>query len=160
MEPALRMFLRKLASSKVKLPLIWAAVVLLGLRGRGRTGFIFTLSLYFLALPQVLCESLRKRGMFWLFVHVEQVLCCVVLLAVLAFWLLTSGRRLPFPRRWAPLLLLAVCFSLLVVTEFAIDGKLFDFTHTQCYAFLCLLVVGMGAAGAVAARRWGKEKKA
>lgn len=140
--------------------LIWAAVVLLGLRGRGRTGFIFTLSLYFLALPQVLCESLRKRGMFWLFVHVEQVLCCAVLLAVLVFWLLKSGRALPFARRWAPLLLLAVCFGLLVLTEFAIDGKLFDFSHTQCYAFLSLLVIGMGAAGVIAAKRWNGGKTA
>ena len=136
--------------------LVWAAVALLRFR-RGRTGLCFTLTLFYLALPQVLCESLRNRPMLWLFVRPEQVLCAVIMFAVLLVWLLKSGRGMKPLRRWAPMAGLLVCVGLVVATEFAIDGKLFDLPHTVCYAFMIAVLAVMGVCGAVAAKRWSSE---
>lgn len=138
--------------------LLWAAIAFFRLRSRGRAGLSFTLTLFFLALPQVLCESLRKDGMFWLFVHVEQLLCAVVLAGVLLFWTVQSGKKLPFLRRWGPMLVFLLCVVLLVLTEFLIDGKIMDVPRSVCYAFMCAVLVVLGAAGAAAAGRWNREK--
>lgn len=134
--------------------LIVAAVAFFRLRSRGRTGLGFTLTLFYLALPQVLCESLRKDGILWLFVHAEQVLCGVLLLAVLVFWIVKAGRKVRLLPRILPLLVTLLCFGLIVATEFAIDGKLFDFSRTACYLFMLLPLIGIGISGAVAARRY------
>ena len=134
--------------------LIWAGIAFFGLRSRGRRGLSFTLTLFFLALTQILCESLRRRGMLWLFVHVEQLLCVVVVAAVLLYWILKAPGKGSLSR-WAPLLVTLVCIGLLVATEFAIDGKLFDLSHTICYTFMTAMLAVMGACGVAAVRRWG-----
>lgn len=138
--------------------LLWAAIAFFRLRGRGRTGLTLSLTLFFLALPQVLCESMRRRGMLWLFVHVEQLLCVIVLVALLLFWILRTKAKMPALRRWAPLLITALCIGLLVATEFAIDGKLFDLSHTICYTFMSAMLVIMGSCGVIAVKRWNKEQ--
>ncbi len=137
--------------------LVWAGISFFGLRRSGRTGLNFTATLFFLALPQVLCESMRKRGMLWLFVHVEQLLCAIVLVGVLVYWIIgAKAKRHPLSR-WAPLAITLVCIGLLVATEFAIDGKLFDLSHTVCYTFMTAVLVVVGACGVVAAKRWNAE---
>lgn len=138
--------------------LIWAAAAFFAMRSRGSAGRSFTLTLFFLALPQILCESLRKDGMYWLFVHVEQLLCAVVLLGVMLYWILKSRERLPFLRRWWPLLILLLGAGILVFTEFAIDGKLVDLSRPVCYLIMCLTLAGMGAAGVQAAGRLEKSR--
>ena len=138
--------------------LVWAAVAFFRLRSRNRTGYSFTMALFFLALTQVLCESLRNSGMLWLFVHVEQLLCAVVLLAVMLFWILRSGKSLPFPKRWWPLGALLLCVGLLVADEFAVGGKLFDLQLSVCYLIMCVILVGISVAGAAAAKRWNRAE--
>lgn len=138
--------------------LIWAGIAFFGLRSCGRRGLSFTLTLFFLALPQVLCESMRRRGMLWLFVHVEQLLCVIVLATLLVFWILNTRGKQLFLRRWVPLLVTAVCIGLLVATEFAIDGKLFDLSHTICYTFMCAMLIVIGLSGAAAVKRWNAER--
>lgn len=136
--------------------LIWAVVsFLISFRGRGRPGLNFTLTLFFLCVPQIMCESMRDNDVRWLFVHAEQVLCAAVALGVLLFWVIGS-RNVPPLRRWAPLLTAALCIGLLVVTEFAIDGKWFDFSRTVCYIFMTFVLAGMGFAGGWAARNWNR----
>ena len=137
--------------------LIWAGFSFFRLRGRGRPGLSFTLTLFYLALPQILCESMRKRGMFWLFIHAEELLCAVLLAAVLFFWLIRSGKGMAFLRRWAPMIVLFVCIGLLVAVEFAIDGKLFDLAPSVCYLIMCLILAVIGCTGAAAARRYSAE---
>lgn len=137
--------------------LVWAAVAFFRLRSRNRTGYSFTLTLFFLSLTQILCESLRTRGMFWLFVHVEQLLCAVTLLGVLLFWILRSGKGLPFSRRWWPVGLLLLCAGLLVGVEFAIDGKILNLHLSVSYLIMCALLVVISFAGAAAAKRWNRE---
>ena len=138
--------------------LAWAAVAFFTLRSRGRQGWCFSLTLFFLALPQILCESLRTEGMFWLFVHVEQLLCAVVTGGVLLFWILKSGKNLPFLRRWAPMLILLLCIGLLVLIEFAIDGKIIDLSHTACYLAMSAVLIVIGFSGSVAAGRYNAGK--
>ncbi|MBP3453332.1 MAG: hypothetical protein J6M20_06415 [Clostridia bacterium] len=138
--------------------LVWASVAFFGLRSRGRAGLSFTLTMFFLALPQVLCESMRKRGMLWLFVHVEQLLYAIVLVGVLVYWIISTKGKYSLLSRWAPLAITLVCIGLLVATEFAIDGKLFDLSHTVCYTFMTAVLLVVGACGLVAAKRWNAEK--
>ena len=138
--------------------LIWAGIAFFRLRSRGRTGISLTLTLFFLALPQILCESLRKRGIFWLFVHTEELLCAVVLLAVMLVWVLQSGKGMGFLQRWWPLGTLILGMGALVGVEFAIDGKYFGLAIPVCYAIMCVVLIAMGFAGVVAAKRWNENK--
>ena len=141
--------------------LVWAGLAFFRFRSIGRAGLSLTLTLFFLALPQVLCESLRKNSsMLWLFVHAEELLCAVVLLAVMLIWILKSGKNVPFLRRWGPLGALILCAGLLVAVEFAIDGKYFGLPVPVCYLIMCVVLVAIGFAGAAAARRWNTAKAA
>ena len=140
--------------------LAWAAVAFFRLRSTGRTGWNFTLALFFLALPQVLCESMRSSGIYWLFVHAEQLLCALVLAGVILFWLIKSGKDLSFPRRWAPLGIYLLCIGALIVIEFAIDGskiKVPGMTHAAWHLVMCAVVAVIGVAGMAAARRWNRQ---
>ena len=141
----------------------WAAFAFFRLRSRGRAGLSFTLTLFFLALPQVLCESMRQRGMFWLFVHTEQLLCAVVLLIILLFWILRSGKGLPFLRRWWSLGVLLLGAAWMVFIEFAIDGskiKIPNMSHPAWHMIMAVILAAIGFAGAVAAKRWDQERAA
>lgn len=135
------------------LALAWAFIAFQWLR-EGRKGLRFTLTLFFLALPQILCESLRKRGMFWLFVHVEQVLCALVLLGVMICWIVMARDRMPRMKRWLPVIGYAACVGLVVADEFAIDGKLFDIAPVYCYLFMAVVLIAMGICGLTAMKRW------
>ena len=140
--------------------LAWAAIAFFRLRGKGRTGLVFSLTLFFLALPQLLCESLRNRGMYWEpFVHVEQVLCGVVLLAVLFFWALKTGRGVPALRRWLPFLATVLCFGLIIVVEFIIGGKIIDLSRPVSYLVMLVPLAAIVLLGIAAARRWDAAKQ-
>lgn len=138
--------------------LVWAVVAFFRLRSRNRTGFGFTVTVFFLALTQILCESLRTTGIMWLFVHAEQLLCAVVLLGILLFWILKSRKELPFLHRWWPLGALFLGAGLLVALEFAIDGKLFNFPLSVSYLIMCAVLIGISFAGAAAAKRYNDSK--
>ena len=141
--------------------LVWAGIAFFRLRGKGRTGLSFTLTLFFLALPQVLCESLRHNvSMLWLFVHVEELLCALVLLGVMLFWVLKTGGNLSFPHRWGPVGILLLGAGLLVAVEFAIDGKYFGLPVPVCYLIMCTVLIAIGWAGAAAAKHWNNAAKA
>ena len=140
--------------------LAFAALTFFRLRSSGRKGYAFTVTLFLLALSQILCESLRNRGILWLFVHAEQVLCAVVLLGLLLFWILRSGRNLPVLRRWLPMLVFAVCIGLLVMIEFTLGGKLFELSQEVCYLIMCAVLIAIAFAGAVAAKCWNKAEAA
>ena len=140
--------------------LVWAGISFFRLRSKGRAGLSFTLTLFFLALPQVLCESLRHNvSMIWLFVHVEELLCALALLGVMLFWVLKAGRGLSFLRRWGPLGVLILGAGLLVGVEFAIDGKYFGLPVPVCYVIMCVVLIAIGWAGAAAAKHWNAVNK-
>ena len=139
--------------------LAWAVVsFVISFRGRGRTGLNLTMTLFFLCVPQILCESMRENDIRWLFVHAEELFCAVTALAVMLVWVIGS-RGIPFLKRFGPLMIMAACIGLLVVTEFAIDGKWFDFSRNVCYCFMIFVLILMGFAGAWAARNWNRSAK-
>lgn len=66
---------------------------------------------FFLAMSQILAENLRKRGMLYGFVHAEQLVCAVILLAIMA-WLCRKART------WLPMPILTVLLGAVVGIEF------------------------------------------
>ena len=137
--------------------LVWAVIAfVIGIRGKGRRGRTFMLTLFFLCVPQIMCESMRGESIRWLFVHVEQLLCAVTALTVLVIWVIGS-RKVSFGRRIAPLLIMLGCMGLIVVLEFAIDGKWFYFSKTLCYILMTAVLCGMGFAGVWAERNWNRS---
>ncbi len=109
----------------------------------------FMRSLYYLCLIQILCESLRTDSFTWLFVRVEQLLCMLVMAAVLVIYCVKSSG---VKRRWMPI---AVCFpaaAVFVVLEFALNGKI-PLNHTLCYAVMIAGLIGLGVNEAWAFRR-------
>ena len=137
--------------------LICMGAAFLLLHRGARTGTAFTATLFFLCLSQIVCESMRNGGIYWLFVHAEQVLCAVVALGVMLYWII-GAREVPAVKRWIPFAVLAAGFGLVAATEFAIDGKLFDLPVSVCYVFMIIVVAGVGFAGFQAARRWNACK--
>ena len=93
-------------------------------------------------------------SMLWLFVHVEELLCMLVLLGVMLFWILRCGNTLPVLRRWGPLFGLLLGAGILVGVEFAIDGKYFGLPVPVCYGIMCAVLAAVGWAGTLAAKHW------
>lgn len=82
-------------------------------------GMLFGRVAFYLALPLVLCESLRTECMRWGFVKCEQVLCAVTIgAAILALCL---GTRVPQRRRWLPIVGVLAIVVGLVGVEFMLD---------------------------------------
>lgn len=97
-----------------------AAMVFSLLHAKDRDCWIRTL--FYLCLPQILCESLRVQTISWLFIKAEQLVCFLVCEGVLVWYALRKNPR-AF-RSWIPALCgLAVC-GLLIAIEFALDGKI------------------------------------
>lgn len=84
--------------------------------------FLWVRTLFYLCLPQVLCESLRNTSISWLFVRVEQLFCFLFCEGVLVWYAYRIGWRCL--RSWYPAMTgLAVC-GVIIAAEFALDGKI------------------------------------
>ena len=79
-------------------------------------------TLFYLCLPQIICESLRLTSISWRFVRSEQLFCFLLCEGVLAWYALRSGKgRL---RSWIPAITGLIVCGLVIVAEFAKDGKI------------------------------------
>lgn len=89
---------------------------------RGKDKYRWIRTLFYLCLPQILCESLRLQAIRWLFVKSEQLACFLLCEGVLVWY---AFRRNPksFRSWWPALAGLAVC-GLIIAIEFALDGKI------------------------------------
>ncbi len=106
--------------------LIVFAVALILERGKRQpSGMMLERVIFMLCVPQVLCEQLRTMTMSWGFVRVEQVLCAVILLALL---ILGCVRLFRAEERGAavfvPIVLQALLSGIVMAMEFALDGKI------------------------------------
>ena len=63
-------------------------------------GLRFERVVYYLCVPQIFCESLRALGMRWGFVRIEQVLCGVIIEALLIYGCLRYKEPAGFWKRW------------------------------------------------------------
>lgn len=123
-----------------------AAMVFSLLHAKDRDCWIRTL--FYLCLPQILCESLRVQTISWLFIKAEQLVCFLVCEGVLVYYAL---RRRPRNfRGWIPALAgLCVC-GLGILIEFALENKISfggsALPHGVLYAVLAAGLSGMAAA--------------
>ncbi len=97
-----------------------AAMVFSLLRGREKNRWLRTL--FYLCLPQILCESLRYQPISWLFVKAEQLICYLVCEGILVWYAFSRNPR-SF-RSWIPAVAGLLVCGLIIAIEFALDGKI------------------------------------
>ena len=108
----------------------------------------FLRTLFYLCLPQILCESLRIQSIRWLFIRTEQLICYLFCEIILIGYAVRHK-----PNRflsWIPALAgLGIC-GFIVAIEYALDGKITvggkAIPHLLLYGIMALLLVGMAVA--------------
>ena len=112
-------------------------------------------TLFYICLPQILLESLRMQSINWLFVRVEMLLCFLYCEAVLVWYAFKTGAK-KF-RSWVPALTGLVVCAIVIVGEFALDGKIMwgeeYIPHLLIYG-----VIAAGLAAMAAAEHTGAAK--
>lgn len=124
-------------------------VVMLWRGGAWREGLRTELCLFFLALPQVLCESMRMRCMKWGFVRIEQLLCALLLLALIGYACRKRGSEQK--RRYLPLAVGALCVAVVGALEFALDKS--GIPIWLCYVMMAVDLLCMALAECYAVKR-------
>ena len=120
----------------------------------------FLRTVFYLCLPQILCESLRDSGIRWLFVHLEQLTCYLVVEGILIGYGVAASRK--GRKNWMPALLGLVVCGLTIAEEFMLEGKIFPGMDIPAW-----LIYGLMAAGLIALawaehrgyRVWTSEEK-
>lgn len=117
----------------------------------------FLRTLFYVCLPQIFCESLHNDSISWLFVRVEQLLCMVVVMAVLVYYALRSPCK---SLRFLPPIVGAACVALFVGVEFALDKT--DWSVWLIYGTMLLGLFALAVAENVGFRqiRGAKSKAA
>lgn len=78
----------------------------------------FVRTIFYLCLPQIICESLHSDSISWLFVRVEQLLSMITMAVIILLYILWMK---PCKLRWLPIVVCAACAGLFVGVEFALD---------------------------------------
>ena len=133
-------------------------------------GLLMNMTVYHLAIGLMLCENLRVQTIKWGFVKAEQlfgaIICLIVLVRVCyatfhrkgedgpaAIALIGKGmKRCPFISRWWPIAALFACAGLLIVVEFALDGKI-AIPTLWAYVLMGATLVSVSGLFVYAARR-------
>ena len=79
-------------------------------------------TLFYLCLPQILCESLRSTSIAWLFVRAEMLFCYLLCEGVLVWYAFRAGRKRL--KSWVPAIIGLIVCGVVIVAQFAIDGKI------------------------------------
>ena len=79
-------------------------------------------TLFYLCLPQILCESLRSTSIAWLFVRAEMWFCYLLCEGVLIWYAFRAGRKQL--KSWVPAIVGLVACGIVITAQFAIDGKI------------------------------------
>ena len=117
--------------------------ILFLLKSYQHPGMKLEASLFYLALPQIFCESLRLRCMKWGFVRVEQVFCGVLMLALI--WYSCSKRKSHLKNwfhRYERVLSFVLLSGLVVSVEYALDKSALGIFF--CYAMMLGTLTIMG----------------
>ena len=102
-------------------------------------GLIFRRTVFYLALPQILLESLRVECLKWGFVRIEQVLCTACV-AGLILWACRQ-RKGAVKKPYRPMILVVLGVLGMVTVEFALDK--FNPSTFLCYAVMALILLGL-----------------
>ena len=84
--------------------------------------FRWVRTLFYLCLPQILCESLRMNSIAWRFVRAEMLFCFLWCEGVLVWYAFMRDRK-KFSS-WVPALTGLLVCGLVIVLEFVKDGKI------------------------------------
>ena len=115
------------------------------------SGMLFGRTAFYLAVPLVLCESLRAECMRWGFVKCEQVLCGVTIgAAILA---LCIGTRVSNSRRYLPIVWVLLIVAGLVGVEFMLDKLSYPEYVGYSIMLILLLLLSLVEMAAVRRRR-------
>ena len=79
-------------------------------------------TLFYLCLPQIICESLRSTSIAWLFVRAEMLFCYLLCEGVLVWYAFRAGRKRL--KSWAPAITGLIVCGVIITAQFAIDGKI------------------------------------
>ena len=132
------------------------AVILLLCR-KGRCFSLRTeLCAFFLALPQVLCESLRARCIRWGFVRVEQLLCGLMMLGLLVYACSRMKGVLSPVRRFCPAIVGVVMLIAVGLLEYALDKT--GIPVPACYALMAASLAVFGLMEGYALRKRAYQK--
>ncbi|MBR6525330.1 MAG: prolipoprotein diacylglyceryl transferase [Clostridia bacterium] len=140
-------------------------------------GLNFCLTSYHLAIILILCENLRVQTIKWGFVKAEQLFGALILLSILLPLCIRAYRKSPmhtdgptsaltmengklkkknthasFIGCFWPVAALFLCAGLLIVVEFALDGKI-AMGQTAAYGLMALTLAAMSLLGLFTARR-------
>lgn len=140
---------------------VCAVIVLFpAIHGRQHPGRTFLHTVFFLALPQIFCEQLLGSYIKWAFVRVEQLLCALIVFAVILYACKKNkGAKL----RFLPLILTGVCMLAVIDLLFMLDNKyLFglELAPNVCYILMIVLLVLIGAMELWSFRRLSRKKSA
>ncbi len=130
-----------------------AAVILSLVHGKEEDRFLRTL--FYLCLPQVLCESLRIQSIRWLFVRTEQLVCFLLCEGVLVYYAVRRNPRCF--RAWLPALSGLLVCGFVIVIEFALENKISFGGQALAHWLLYLLMAACLASMAVAEHLGRKE---
>lgn len=97
---------------------------------------------FYLALPQIWCESLRARCIKWGFVRVEQLLCALLVLGMLAYACSRMKGIASAGRRWWPVAVAVLMIVVIGLLEYALDKT--NIPVTACYT---MMIAALGVIG-------------
>ncbi|MBR6030316.1 MAG: prolipoprotein diacylglyceryl transferase [Clostridia bacterium] len=109
-------------------------------------GLMFQKTAFALALPQIMLESLRTKCIKWGFVRAEQVVCALIILALVVWVCVRTPVRLPVPRRFWPVAGLFGCAGIIIAVEFVIGKPTlvpFEVPLLANYGLMALALAGM-----------------
>ena len=130
-------------------------------RDEDSPGLSFEESAFLLALGQVFCETLRARSIVWGFVRAEQVLCGVILLALIVRSCRRAGGSGGPMRRYGEAFGLLGCMLPIVGAEFALGKNLLPIDDPILYRVVCYGAILLSLAGmALLMRRAVRRRKA
>ncbi|MBE5803581.1 MAG: prolipoprotein diacylglyceryl transferase [Clostridiales bacterium] len=110
----------------------------------------FVRTVFYLCLPQIICESLHSDSISWLFVRVEQLLSMITMAAIMLLYMRWMH---PCRTRWMPIVICVVCAGLFVGVEFALDK-----TEWPILAIYSAMLLGLVAMAIMETRFFRKLK--
>lgn len=127
-------------------------------KGQFAPGRVFLHTAFFLALPQIFCERLLNQCMKWGFVRIEQLLCALIVFAIILIACIQRGGI----KACVPAVLCLVCAAVLIWMEFTLDNKLLfgiDLPTMMCYGVMIAALGCMAALSLYAYRRLNKSQR-
>lgn len=138
--------------------IVAAAGFLLTWKRTYATGRVFLHTALFLALPQIFSERMLGQCPKWGFVRIEQLMCALIVFAVILYACIRRGML----KAYVPALLCLLCAAVLIWIEFTLDNKLLfgiELSTPACYCVMIATLCCMAGLSVFSYHRLNMEKK-